>query len=209
MAKNSRPRPYRRILEATKKADAKSVWNSLEVAKLIVSTSSAIVVAIVGAMLTHQFSLQTQARDDALRAQSREIATWDRIFTKRSETWDKIAEPLTDVFNGEYRICLIYATHQNLNTKPSLKEINDLKLWNEDLRGKTRKIGRLFAASSPYFTKEISDSVSAFVADSLVIYARSVDPEHPKVGQHCEEYRTSYDKLIDVTFAGLGFRTAP
>ncbi|MGO8061462.1 hypothetical protein ACC716_25070 [Rhizobium johnstonii] len=70
--------------------EVKSPWNSLEIAKLVVSTSTTLAIFIVGYFLQAQQTNLSRQRSIEDRDKATEIVRYTKFIDKRIELWDKI-----------------------------------------------------------------------------------------------------------------------
>lgn len=84
----------------------KSPWNSLEIAKLLVSTSTTVAIFVVGYFLQAQQAELDHARSITDRDRATEIVRFTKFIDKRAELWDAIGP--------------IYAKLNLLVTQPSI-----------------------------------------------------------------------------------------
>jgi hypothetical protein len=81
------------------------LWNSLEIAKLIVASLTAVSVAVLGYLLTQQAQRQRADTERVARIESVQSARQAQVAAKRSELWDELGARLSRIhvaFNGEF-----------------------------------------------------------------------------------------------------------
>jgi hypothetical protein len=104
---------------ATKKD---SPWNSLEVAKILVSTSTTLAIFIVGWWLQSQQSELAVERQKAMATQALESARYTKFLEKRTELWDRMAPLLARMnwlMNNEQRTPANVVEVRQLNRQAS------------------------------------------------------------------------------------------
>lgn len=86
----SRPRIRGSNRRSTPILPPRSPWNSLEVAKLLVSTSTTVAIFVVGYLLQAQQTELNYSRTKSDREQANEVVKLTKLLDKRSELWDKL-----------------------------------------------------------------------------------------------------------------------
>lgn len=150
----------------------KSVWNSLEIAKLIVASFTSLSVATVGAILSIQASNSSTERDKAARQQSVELARLTRIVNKRSEVWDMAAPLIDDLVQRERFDADMLSNYSDPDPNLFKQEPS-----NSDLAGDhniLRRADRLLSVNAPYFSQAFRDRWADFrdTADAFTSYVR-------------------------------------
>ena len=72
-----------------------SPWNSLEVAKLAISTSITVAIFAVGILLQTQQSRLATEREEAVRRQAIETARYSKLLEQRAAIWERMSTPMT------------------------------------------------------------------------------------------------------------------
>lgn len=72
------------------RADAGSPWNSLEIAKLAVSTSTTVAIFVVGLILQDQQADLAERRDKAAVSEARAAAEYAGLLQKRAQIWGEL-----------------------------------------------------------------------------------------------------------------------
>lgn len=89
-----------------RQADAKAnPWNSLEIAKLIASSLTALSVAALGYLVNEQSQRQSADRASVARIEAVQSARQAQVAAKRSELWDQLGARLSRIhvaFNSEF-----------------------------------------------------------------------------------------------------------
>jgi len=95
--------------------EVKTVWNSLEITKLVVGLLQALAVAFLGIWANHAIQKQTldmqRQRDEeaqkavaAARDQANAEAQYERVLEKRKEIWDFVAPKLNQTYSYIYEV---------------------------------------------------------------------------------------------------------
>lgn len=71
--------------------ESDSPWNSLEVAKLVVSTSTTVAIFVVGYVLQTQQTELAAEKEKAVVTQAIESAKYSKFLDKRTDLWDRMA----------------------------------------------------------------------------------------------------------------------
>jgi len=90
-------------------SESKSVWNTLEVAKLIVGILMPIALAIFGFQAKEALQTSEAAISSALKAQEHQLSLSRSVIDKRKEIYDEIRIPLNNIYCyieevGKYKV---------------------------------------------------------------------------------------------------------
>lgn len=154
----------------------KSPWNSLEIAKILVSVLTPIAIAIFGFTLSSQSANRATEREslerrqaidlqEAEKNQAIETARYSKVVEKRAALWDNIGPKLNDI----YVFSCYVGDWKNLNS-------------NDIIRRK-RDIDKTFYTFRPYFSNNFVAAYGNFMKAAFEI--AEADGAHAKL-------RTSY-----------------
>jgi hypothetical protein len=131
---------------------SKSVWNSLEVIKLVVSAGTALLVVVFGAILTFQNGRIADERNEAVRQQAILTARYSRVVDKRIALWDTLGPKLNEIF----------AYNLEVGSWAKLKAVDAIEA--------KRASDQIFYAYRPFFTEGFATAYDRFMAESFQMY---------------------------------------
>lgn len=178
-------------------AEPKNVWNTLEVAKLTVSTATPLMIFAVGAFLSHQSAMQAELQQSlaAKAAAKREIADNARqvrlasmtyLVGKRAKILDEILPPIEDINNFAVRSCQSEFLEDD-KEKWAIYSAERSNSLNSKLA-----INKVYFSESFYFQEVIFLSVSADVRTM----ALNKDVWTAVHGTVCPRATEAYNKLM-------------
>lgn len=130
----------------------KSVWNWLEVTKLIVSTLTPLSILALTAIMTRRTAREAEKRQAAEREQAAESTRYRKVIEKRVELWDKIGPDINDIYAYAMRV-------GNWNN-----------LRPEEIIGIKRQCDKCFYSYKPFFSEAFSDAYLDFMKANFKMF---------------------------------------
>lgn len=158
-----------------------TLWNSLEVAKLVASLLFPVAVAVLAFVLTQQGHQRDIARDESLRVQARQTAREEAVAQKRVRLWDRLGPLLS-------RIDVAFSSPQALAPETT-----------RAVRADTQEARTLLGAFEIYFPKGFVDEVMNYLVsvDEAAADATLSDNERAAL-------RQTYQRVVNEARSALG-----
>jgi hypothetical protein len=131
------------MAESAGSVERPSPWNSLEVTKIAVSTSTTVAIFFVGFLLQSQQAELAAKRQKEMSAQAMESAEYSKFLDKRTELWDRMSPLL--------------ARTNLLMTREVRTGVNE-----NEVRTLTRQSDELYAAYQLYFSAHFVDAFERY-----------------------------------------------
>jgi hypothetical protein len=183
----------------------KPLWNSLEVAKLAISTLTPLSILALSAILTRRATNEAVKRQRAEQEQAAETTRYSKVIEKRVELWDKIGPALNDIY--------AYNTYVG----------NWNNMTADDIITTKRNCDKEFFSYHPFFSKEFSDAYDDFMKASFSMFGgMGVDAKIRTSGQYRkdsgsprftgtpnDEVYQAYSRILEIASKELGVTGAP
>jgi hypothetical protein len=164
-------------------------WNSLEVAKLAVSSLTPVAVALLAFMLAQQNHRRDLAREEAARIEAIQSARESAIAQKRVELWDKLGPRLSRInfaFNSEH----VFPPHPDARA----------------VRAEAEESENLLATFQIYLPKAFNDEVWNYLTN--VEEAVASFENQDITNDDYVALRANYVRVLEAARSALGVQTA-
>lgn len=148
--------------EGMARPEKKSVWNSLEVAKLIVGIATPLMLFLLGQQIASAERERQQAAALNERSRAEAAAQFERVTSKRVELWDQLGPKLNDIY-----AYLLYVGHWK-------------ELTAKEIIQRKREADKLVYAYRPFFSDDFFEAYKRFMNSSFQTYNKMGSDAQPR-----------------------------